>query len=81
MPAKIRGHVTSSVVEQNNVVPGRTCPLIFALTYQATANADVSKIRIAEVNERTMTKMNISVNIFFPFTAILIMEFYPNNQR
>ncbi len=48
MPAKIRGHVASSVIKQNNVVPGRTCPLIFALTYQAAESADVSKIRIAD---------------------------------
>ena len=49
MPAKIRGHVTGSVIKQNNVVPGRTCPLIFALNYQAKESADVFKIRIAVI--------------------------------
>jgi len=45
--AKIRVHDTSSLVMQDNVARGRSCPLIFAPTFQATERVDLSKIRIA----------------------------------
>ena len=53
--AKIRGHDTSSLVMQDNVIHRRSCPLIFALTFQATERVDLSKIRIAVTDEPEMT--------------------------
>jgi len=46
--AKIRVHDTSSLVMQDNVVHGRSCPRIFAPTFQVIERVDLSIIRIAE---------------------------------
>jgi len=47
--AKIRVHDTSSLIMQDKVVHGRSCPLIFALTFQVIERVDLSTIRIAEL--------------------------------
>jgi len=46
--AKIRVHDTSSLVMQDKVVHGRSCPLIFAPTFQVIERFDLSIIRIAD---------------------------------
>jgi len=46
--AKIRVHDTSSLVMQDIVVHGRSCPLIFAPTFQVIKRVNLSKIRIAD---------------------------------
>jgi len=54
--AKIRGHDTSSPVMQDNVVHGRSCPLIFAPTFQVIKKVDLSKIRTAETSQAAIDK-------------------------
>jgi len=53
--AKIRVHDTSSLVMRDNVVHGRSCPLIFATAFQVIERVDLSKIRIAGTEFSALT--------------------------